>query len=231
MPNLYKVQNHRRDVATPLWRKCEVAIHTPKNGTWESSGTLKNLELNCRGQNTSPWTIFYTIEKVSKFRCLKWPCMNHLDIYNTSYGWKKGWESNWQFDSRPLKVRNRPDPDVCRWSATHLWKALKDSYKFSLDLVSIGGRGEKLWTPKFPGVQTETISKLHFGSPGKKMPFRCKCGEEAQRILYGGRWWLPPSSSCGESSESKVARGLTQHQECSEWILTNLLVGFGCRTE
>jgi hypothetical protein len=23
-----------------------------------------------------------------------------------------------------------------------------------------------------------------------------------QRILCGGRWWLPPSPSCGESSES-----------------------------
>jgi hypothetical protein len=30
-----------------------------------------------------------------------------------------------------------------------------------------------------------------------------------QRILYGGRWWLPPSPGRGESSESKVARGLS----------------------
>jgi hypothetical protein len=43
----------------------------------------------------------------------------------------------------------------------------------------------------------------------EKMPFGCKCGEEAQKILYGGRWWLPPSLSCGESSESKVAHGLS----------------------
>jgi hypothetical protein len=26
-----------------------------------------------------------------------------------------------------------------------------------------------------------------------------------QRILYGGRWWLPPSPGRGESSESKVS--------------------------
>jgi len=38
--------------------------------------------------------------------------MNHLDICSTSYGKKKGRESNWQFDSRPLKVGNRPDPGV-----------------------------------------------------------------------------------------------------------------------
>jgi hypothetical protein len=52
-----------------------------------------------------------------------------------------------------------------------------------------------------------------------------------QRILYGGRWWLPPSPGCGESSESKVARGLSQHQKGAELVLTNLLVDFGCRTE
>jgi hypothetical protein len=52
-----------------------------------------------------------------------------------------------------------------------------------------------------------------------------------RRILYGGRWWLPPSPGCGESSESKVARGLSQHQKGAELVLTNLLVDFGCRTE
>jgi hypothetical protein len=54
-----------------------------------------------------------------------------------------------------------------------------------------------------------------FGTPPweswEKVQFGCKCGREAQRIPYGGRWWPPPSPSCGESSESKVARGLSQH--------------------
>jgi hypothetical protein len=43
-----------------------------------------------------------------------------------------------------------------------------------------------------------------------------------QRILYGGRWWLPPSPGHGESSESKVACGLSQHQKGAKWVLTNL---------
>jgi hypothetical protein len=74
-----------------------------------------------------------------------------------------------------------------------------------------------------------------FGTPlwesREKEPFGCRCGGVTQSILYGGRWWLPPSPGRGESSESKVARGLSQHQRCAEWVLTNLLVGFGCRTE
>jgi hypothetical protein len=155
-------------VATPLWGKCEVATHTPENGTWESSGTPENSEFDCRGQNTSPWGVLYTIEKVLKCRCPKWPRMSHLDICSTSYGRKKGRESNCQLDSRPLTVKNWPDPGVCRWSATHRWKALKESYKFASDLIPIEGLSKKLWMPKVPWVQTGTVLGLHFGSPGKK---------------------------------------------------------------
>jgi hypothetical protein len=42
-----------------------------------------------------------------------------------------------------------------------------------------------------------------------KKPFRCGCRGEAQSILYGGRWWLPPSLGRGASCESRVARGLS----------------------
>jgi len=49
-----------------------------------------------------------------------------------------------------------------------------------------------------------------FGTPSwDKKPFRCGCRGEAQRILYGGRWWLPLGPGPGESYESKVARGLS----------------------
>jgi hypothetical protein len=52
--------------------------------------------------------------------------------------------------------------------ATRRWKALDESYKFDSKLVLIQVRGEKLWTPKVPGVQIGTVSGLHLGSPGKK---------------------------------------------------------------
>ncbi len=155
-------------IATPLLEECEDDTHTPKMGTWESSGTLETLEFDCRGQNTSPWGVLHVIGKLLKCRCRKWPCMNHLDICSTNYGKKKGRESNWHFDSRPLKVGNRPDPDVCRWSATHRWRALNESYKFTWDLIPIWGLSKELWTHKVPGVQTGTISGLLLGSPRTK---------------------------------------------------------------
>jgi hypothetical protein len=74
----------------------------PEMGTWESSGTPENSEFHCRGQNTLPWGVLYTIGKFLKCRCRKWPRMSHLDICSTSYVWKKGQKSNLQFDSRPL---------------------------------------------------------------------------------------------------------------------------------
>jgi len=59
-----------------------------------------------------------------------------------------------------------------------------------------------------------------FGTPPwesrEKVPFGCSLHGVTQRILYGGRWWLPPSLGCGESSESKVARGLSQNQKGAE---------------
>jgi hypothetical protein len=70
--------------------------------------------------------------------------MIHLDICSPSYGQKKGRESNWQFDSRPLKVGNRPDSDIYKKSATWNRKALEESYNFGFDLTTIGGRSQEI---------------------------------------------------------------------------------------
>jgi hypothetical protein len=52
----------------------------------------------------------------------------------------------------------------------------------------------------------ESPNRDSFGIPPwesrDKKPFRCRSRGEAQRILYGGRWWLPPSPGRGESNES-----------------------------
>jgi len=151
-------------VTTPLLEECEDDTHTPEMGTWESFRTPKISKLDCRGQNALPWGVLHIIRKLSKCKCRKWPRTSHLDIYSTSYGKKKGRESNWQFDSWPLKVGNRPDPGVWRWNMTHRWKALKESYKFALNLILIEGLSKELWTHKVPGVQTETKNHSDLGA-------------------------------------------------------------------
>jgi hypothetical protein len=143
-PKVKLQRNANGNCCNPTLAKCEDETHTPKVEDLESSRTPECLELNSKGQNTSPWDVLGVVEKVLKCRCPEWPRIGHLDICSPIYGQKKNRESNWQFDSRPLKVWNRPVPDV-RWgSATRRWKALKEGYKFGLDLVPIGGQGEKL---------------------------------------------------------------------------------------
>jgi hypothetical protein len=64
-----------------------------------------------------------------------------------------------------------------------------------------------------PGSPNRDSFGTPFWESRDKEPFGCGRGGAMQRIPYGGRWWLPLSSGRGESSESKVARGLSQHQK------------------
>jgi hypothetical protein len=133
----------------------------------KSAGTPECSELDSKAQNTSHWSILGVIEKVLKHRYRKWPRIDHSDICSPSYGQKKGWESNWQFDSRPLKVWNRPLPDVALNSATWRWKALDKSYNFGLRLVPIRAQGEELWPFKVPRVQPGQFRDSILGIPTK----------------------------------------------------------------
>jgi hypothetical protein len=56
-----------------------------------------------------------------------------------------------------------------------------------------------------PGVQTGTVLGLHLGSPGKKSHLDVASVQSCREYYKGGRWWLPPSSGRGESSESKCS--------------------------
>jgi len=97
----------------PTLAKCGgEAQHLEKVRSWSPPGLPNVQSSKARPQNTSHWGVLGVIGKVSKRRYRKWPCIGHLDIYCPSYGQKKGRESNWQFDSRPLKVGNRLAPDV-----------------------------------------------------------------------------------------------------------------------
>jgi hypothetical protein len=167
-----------------VWRN--EPSHSQVNFHVESSSpewTPEFLERNCRGQNSSPWGVLYIIKKLLKRRCLKWACIAHLNIWNTSYGQKKGRESNWQFDSQPLKVRIRPDFRAFRQCSTYRWKSLDEGYNFASNLIAIGGLHKKLCAHKVVEVPIVGISGLPLGSPGTNKPFGCGPHGEAQSIL------------------------------------------------
>jgi len=91
-----------------------------------------------------------------------------------------------------LKVGNRPLPDVRFECATWRLKDLDEGYNFGLDLVAIQLCSRELWRFKVPRVPPD-----NFGTPFREsrefVPFGCSPRDQPQRILYGGRWWLPSS--------------------------------------
>jgi hypothetical protein len=104
---------HLRHIVAPLlWPSVGVKPNTWKSRELESSGTPECSDLDSKGQNTLHWGVLGVTGKVLKRKYRKWPRIGHLDICSPSYGQKKGRESNWQFDFRPLKVGNRPLPDI-----------------------------------------------------------------------------------------------------------------------
>jgi hypothetical protein len=126
----------------------------------ESLWNLEFSESNLKNQNSLDWKFSYTIGKFLKCKCLKWVCMTHLSTYKTSYGWKKGQKSKCQFDSQPLKVKNRLKLHACRWRATYRWEEFDQGYNFAIDFISIEGLHKKLWASK--------VSKIP-----RKMTFGC----------------------------------------------------------
>ncbi len=155
-------------------------------GSWNFKWTLESLECDCKGQNLLPWKKNYIIGNLLKLKCLKWAHIAHLDICNISYGQKKGWESNWQFDSWPLKVRNWPHFLACRWHAAYHWKVLNKDYNFSLDYIAIRGLHAKLCPSKVVGVLVVGISGLPFGNPGTKNHLDV-VPVERHRVYYKGK--------------------------------------------
>jgi hypothetical protein len=101
-----------------------------------------------------------------KRRYRKCPRIGHSDICSPSYGQKKGQESNWQFDSRPLKVENRPLPEVRFRSATWRWKDLDKGYNFGSDLVAIQLCSRELSRFKVPRVPPGQFRDSISGVPG-----------------------------------------------------------------
>jgi hypothetical protein len=160
--------------------------HTPKTIPTLRDGVpmdSKNFRERFQGSKLNDLWHFYIIGKLLELKCLKWAHIAHLDIWNTSYGQKKGRESNCQFDSQPQKVGNRLDLLGCRGRATYGWKALNESYNFALDHILIWGLFAKLWGSKFAGISFGAISGLALGSPWREKPFGCRLHGQPNSIL------------------------------------------------
>jgi hypothetical protein len=194
------------NVATLLWKECKDETHTPEMGTWESSGTPESLEFDYKGQNTLHWGVLYIIGKLSKCKCPKWARMTHLDIWNTSYGQKKGRELVWLPTTESRELTRFPCVQVAcdtslesSWRGLQLWFRPRPDQRSAPEVIVLQSYG----TPSLGDFKTpiwESRDKKPFGYHSRGM---------MQSILYGGRWWFPPSPGRGESCESRVVCGLS----------------------
>ncbi len=127
------------------------------------------------------------MRNILEHRCLKWVGMTYLDIWNTCCGQKKGWASNWestwQFDSRPLKVRNHPDFLAFRWRATYRWKDLDEGYTNFFILHLHWRSAHKVISPQSHGSPNRENFRTLTWKFRDKMPFGCGPRGEAQSIL------------------------------------------------
>jgi hypothetical protein len=204
-------------VAPLLWPSVGVKPNTWKSWELKSFGTPKCLELDIKGQNTLHWGVFDVVRKVLKRRYRKWPRIGNSDSCSLSYGQKKGRESNWQFDSRPLKVGNRPLLDVRFGIATWCWKDFDKGYNFGLDLVAIQLCSRELWRFKVPIVAPGQIWDSISGVPGicaiwMPPPWRVAENTIGSKVMAYSQVRAVVSFVCPS------ARGKSQHPRVS-WML------------
>jgi hypothetical protein len=128
----------------------------------------------------------------------KWAHMTHLDICNTSYGQKKGRESVW--------LPTTESPESTRFLCVQV---------ACNTLLKSSRLGLQLWFKPHPNRRCaqEVIVPQSCGIPSLGVGWT-KSHTDATpvewcKVYYmGGRWWLPPSPSHGESCEFEVACGL-----------------------
>jgi hypothetical protein len=116
-------------------------------------------------------------------------------------------------DSRPLKVRNRPNLITCRWCVTYHWKDLDEGYNFVSDLIWIEGMHTKLWAPKVTRVPTLGISGFPLRSSDGSLGTKCHLGANLlarHKVYYN---WRTPKS------RGETHLGVSQSQVAESWDL------------
>jgi hypothetical protein len=193
---IYEVLVFLLNVATLLWEECEDETHTPEMGTWESSRTPKSSYFDCKGQNTLHSGVLYIIEKLLKCRCPKWARMTHLDIWNTSYGQKRGRDHGKSgIDPIPLRAGGMQ----------HVFGKLLTR---ATTLVQTSSQSEvctRSYSPaKLQDSQPWRFRDSHLGVPGQKAIWMPLLRSGAEYIIWGKvvaslesrPWWILWVQNC-----------------------------------
>jgi hypothetical protein len=169
----------------------------PKVGTWSPPGLLK-IQSSIAGVKTPRLGVFFIPLERS------WS----VDVQN-GFAWAI-WTSTAQvMGKRRTKSREstriRRLQEECSMALEISQRKVQDCFRPHPNPKS---KQEVMDAQNLGSLNRNNFGTLPWESR-EKVPFGCSLHGELQRILYGGRWWLPPNLGCGESSESNIARGLS----------------------
>jgi len=131
---------------------------------------------------------------------------------------KKGWESNCQFDSQPLKVGNHSNFFMCRWLATRARILLETSSQLEFCTQSYGlpkSWESQLWEFQNLGVLGQNEIWVLVPWLGTKYIIKGKVVASPK----SGPWWILWICVCS---------WFVRAPKCSNYALTNLWFGL-CR--
>jgi len=152
----------------------------------ESRWTSKISESDFRGQNSTACDLLYIIGNLLERRCLKWACIIHLDIWNTSYGQKKA--RSHTANLTPHQKTSRIDPIyLVLDNVRHTIGKLSTRATF---LLQTAPRSE-VCSQNYGASKSRKSRLVRFwdshsgvpGSPGKKKLFGYRPRGEVQSIL------------------------------------------------
>jgi hypothetical protein len=147
--------------------------------------------------------------------------MTHLDIWNASYGQKKGWQI-WLPNTKSRELTWFPCVQVeCDIPLKSSWQELQLCFIF----ISIKGLHTKLWGPKVVGVPTLRILGLPFGNP------RTKCHldvglVERYKVYYKGEGGSFPQVQAVVSLVGPSCPGLVLAPKVLKLCTNQLVVWF-----
>jgi len=158
----------------PMTPKCAPILGLHLCGSYECLESWLKRQINTK---LSPQN---TIKKFLKCRCSKCPCIFHLDVICMNYDEKKGWESNWKFDSQP----QIPERNQMRSNWGVLYTVEKIFLRATKYCPCIFKKiwFKKIWASQVLGQQKSQFWDSYLGVP-KKVTFGCNPCEEPHSIL------------------------------------------------
>jgi hypothetical protein len=185
-------------VAPLLWPSVGVKPNTWKSWDLESSGTPECSELDSKAQNTSHWGLLGVIGKVLKRRYRKCPRIGNSNIVAQVMGKRRAGSQTVDHEKSGIDLFPRSDLSVRHGVAKISTRATTLVQTLLRSDSAVGSYGRsKFWESR----------RDNFGTPFREsqefVPFGCNLHCELQRILHGGRWWLPLNPGHGESCVSK----------------------------